>query len=404
MNHEQLYDLIYFELQELAKNPNSNASDVDEALQKKGFDKLEISKDRRARLLKRARKELESNPVREIVGEAETLDDFLTQNVNQDEWEIVKASAWGKEEKLSFSVQLKPTKEQQDIRPLADILNEHLTVKAPSGFVEAERPATALVQIDMPDLHFNKRFVDQDKAQKENDYFNIYANLLQDSLVLALAEIEQSDKELVDLVLLFFNDMLNSEATGNTNGGTNQENIKETHKGFGKACKFLIDAINFALNETNDFVNKIHIPVVLGNHAPEEELRLSEVVDIVFADNDRVILDKKIEGRKYIRFGQNLIAYEHGHRNKPYRSFVNMSTERPKDFAECKYKYVFGGHFHKSDVIILKEEDVSINYTRLRSLTEPDYWHATSGWVGLPGCSAHIFFPDGKNLIKKEVF
>lgn len=402
MNHEQLYSLIYSELIELAKNPDSNAGDVDEALQRKGFEKLEISQDRRARLLKRARKELESNSVREIIGEADSLEEFLADNVDQEKWEVVRASTWGKENKLNFSVQLKPTKEEQDIKPLAELLSDYLSAAhLPHNPLLIEEESEALIQIDMPDLHFNKLFVEKEKQSKEDTYFSIYADMLKDAL--AIAETKIGTDGPFDVVLLFFNDMLNSEATGSTGAGTHQENINETHVGFGKACNFFIRAINFAL-EAKQKVRKVHIPVVLGNHSPEEELRIAEVLEIVFKNDDRVFIDKKIEGRKYIRYGNNLIAYEHGHRNKPHRAFINMSTERPKDFAECQYKYIFGGHFHKSDIIVLKEEDVAINYTRLRSLTEPDYWHATSGWIGIPGCGYHIFYPSGKTVNKEERF
>jgi len=353
----QIYDLIRPVLIEKAKDVDFMPRDVIPLLEEVGV--YGIDRNRRRRLLKKARKELEQMPEEyEVRGKADNVQDFIERNVDTSQWEVVSASSWGEDYNLRFAVKLKPKVSDLDMRDLAERIKEYITAAPPMKRLTPENKANTLIQIEMPDLHFNKRFVNEEKTQKEDQYFDIFRDMFDAALENVDMSWGESAKR--DVVLLFFNDMINSEALGSTEGGTKQDNITDTYKGFAKAAAFLKNSIDYILQHKE--VRQIHIPVVLGNHAPQEELRLAEVIKLFYANNERVIVDNNPYPRKYIRFGNNLIAYEHGHRNKPERLFINMSTERPVDFAECKYKHCFGGHYHKSDTIILRESEAAITF------------------------------------------
>lgn len=400
MDFAQIYDLIRPVLLEKCKDVDFMPRDVLPVLEERGI--YGVDRNKRRRLLRKARKELsEMSEEYEVMGKADNVQEFIERNVDTDNWDVVGASGWGEDGNLRFAVKLKPRVSDVDVRDLADRIKEYITAAPPmNNDATSKSPSKVMVQIEMPDLHFNKRFVNEDGGRKEDTYFGVFARMIHSAIKNVHASYGQDVGK--DFTLLFFNDMINSEALGTTEGGTKQDNITDTYKGFAKAVAFLKSSIDYILRIKG--VNEIYIPVVLGNHAPQEELRLAEVVKLFYENEPRVIVDNNPYPRKYKRFGNSLIAYEHGHRNKPERLFINMSTERPADFAECKYKYCFGGHYHKSDTIILKQEEAAVTYTRLRSLTEPDYWHAVSGYVGIPGCSYRIFTEEGNEVDIKEIY
>jgi hypothetical protein len=96
-----------------------------------------------------------------------------------------------------------------------------------------------------------------------------------------------------------------------------------------------------------------------------------------YKDNDRVTVSTDPSVRKYFEYGNNLIGYTHGDKERG-RIFGNMQVEAPKAWGRTLYREFHTGHLHSEQV----KEANGVIVRSLSSITGRDSWHFESGYTG----------------------
>lgn len=139
---------------------------------------------------------------------------------------------------------------------------------------------------------------------------------------------------------------------------------------------------------------KVRVPVVPGNHDTLSMIHLGHVLAAWYRNlGGRVEIDFSPPSRKYVRYGKNLIGYEHGADVKRERLPMIMAHERAKDWAETTHRRWVTGHWHhEKRLLVIASDDGCVEMRQCRALCPSDAWHTKKGFVGAPaGASATVW-------------
>jgi len=139
---------------------------------------------------------------------------------------------------------------------------------------------------------------------------------------------------------------------------------------------------------------KVRVPVVPGNHDTLSMLHLGHVLAAWYRNlGGRVEIDFSPPSRKYVRYGKNLIGYEHGADVRRERLPMIMAHERAKDWAETTHRRWVTGHLHhEKRLLVISSDDGCVEIRQCRALCPSDAWHTKKGFVGVPsGASATVW-------------
>jgi hypothetical protein len=123
--------------------------------------------------------------------------------------------------------------------------------------------------------------------------------------------------------------------------------------------------------------------VVNGNHDETLSWAFQRILAERFRNDGRVTVSGAYTGRQYITYGRNLLGFAHGHRAKKKLPQV-MALEQPAAWSSCPYREWHTGHLHHQSAEWSRPiETIDGVLVRIApSLSPPDDYHATNGWVG----------------------
>lgn len=325
-------------------------------------------------------------------------------------YDIKSYNAWIKnkegqiEKKALFSVKatLKTKKLDTDVKLQKDLLLEEIKKDSQNerkiyykqvknfaawdgdGVVERD----SALEINIPDLHIGKLAWGKETGE---DY----------DIKIAIARYKKAVEELVSrvnpltlekFILPVGNDMINVDNAGNTTtAGTNVSCDSRFGKMFQAAKNLLIETI-----DSLTVIAPVEVVVIPGNHDSVSMFTLGEVLDAWYHENDKVTVINTHTPRKYIQYGQNMIMYTHGHREKLNDLGIICATEQPHLWAATKFRRVHVGHFHHSKQIkfVDVQEFPGFTVKILNSLSANDAWHAEKGYNSLKGAEAFLYHKD----------
>ena len=224
-------------------------------------------------------------------------------------------------------------------------------------------------EISIPDLHFGK-------------------GPLEDTVINFLETVKKLHKEakgfnIEKFLLPIGNDGLNSEgARYQTTKGTPQFDYAEWQETFRVYWKALVSAIEYLL----EFA-PVDIIVVQGNHDFERMFYIGDVISAYYHNNLAVTVDNSFDSRKYYEYGNNMLMFTHGDKEKPADLPLIMADEKPDMWARCKYREAHLGHLHKEMVNDFR----GIKVKFLPSICPNDAWHKTQGYSAFRCDQAHIW-------------
>lgn len=297
------------------------------------------------------------------------------------EWELVSSrhNRWnvyskkdGRQVLYSVRAVVKPRKIQVTTELIKDTINKldfNLKIKNKSyDYTDGKY----LLEIPMMDVHFNKysekRIVGAD-SNSETTWGN-YLGVIEDFLS------RVKGKEISKIIFPIGQDFFNTDNKNNTTtNGTPQQNDLTHDLMFEKGVDMLYKAI-----EMCRVIAPIDIMYVAGNH--DEHISyyatssLKRAYDLAGISGITFDLEPK---RKYFRFGNSLVGYTHGNKERKRLETENiMQNERRKDWGECMFFEFHLGHEHHEEVM----EKGGIKYRKINSITANDNWHYESGYVG----------------------
>ena len=124
----------------------------------------------------------------------------------------------------------------------------------------------------------------------------------------------------------------------------------------------------------------------MSNHDYQSGFHLAHTLKSWFRKADDVSFDVSVANRKYYKYGNNLIGLEHGDGAKMDKLPLLMANEKPKEWAETKYRYWYLHHIHhKVKHKWLDAKDfIGVTVEYMRSPSASDSWHARKGFCGVP--------------------
>ncbi len=242
----------------------------------------------------------------------------------------------------------------------------------------------------------------------------LYLNAIRELVHLAKAH-----GNIDEVVFVFGNDYLHAEpvtggkgAAYGTSSGTMQPEMLAWHHTYVFAEETVIMAIDM-LTE----VAHVRVVVIPGNHDRYSSFTLGRVLHNRFFNNKNVTVMADSSPFKFVRWGVNLIGFEHGHSIPAIRLAALMANEcsqrgsHPGWWDETQYREWHLGDQHRKGSgkpAMFEEQGVSIEY--LPSIVAPNEWHRLKAfnyqkrgalaflWDSEDGPIARI----GVNLLGKE--
>lgn len=123
--------------------------------------------------------------------------------------------------------------------------------------------------------------------------------------------------------------------------------------------------------------------VVNGNHDETLSWAFQRIMFERFRKDARVDVSRGYTGRQYVTYGRNLLGLAHGHKAKKKLPQL-MAIERPDDWSRCPYREWHTGHLHHQAAEMVRPIETldGVVVRTAPSLSTPDDYHATNGWVG----------------------
>lgn len=133
---------------------------------------------------------------------------------------------------------------------------------------------------------------------------------------------------------------------------------------------------------------KVNVIMIKGNHDEDKITTLGYWLNRMFRSTERINVEFTRNQRKYIQYGENLIGFAHGDKEKFKMSQLPllMAQEAKQYWGHTTYRKMFLGDLHHGfEYQFLKAKDqpgVEVEY--LRSVGTTDTWHEDFGWIGVP--------------------
>lgn len=323
------------------------------------------------------------------------------------EWYRVSSyMGWIKDEKnnveskrlYAVRATLKAKKADKDPEIQKDFLLDEIKKYSPYGNIgikyatpEKVKKEHAL-EINIPDLHIGKLAWGKETGEDYDIKIAVerYTKAVEELLSrVNLASVEK-------IILPVGNDLINVDNGSNTTtAGTSVSCDSRFGKMFQTAKTLLIETI-----EKLSTIAPVDVIIIPGNHDTIATFTLGEVLAAWFHKSDYVTVINTHTPRKYYQYGQNLIMYTHGHREKLNDLGIICATEQPLLWAATKYRRVHVGHFHHSKQVkfVDVQEYPGFTVKILNSLSANDAWHAEKGYLSLKAAEAFLYHKD-KGLV-----
>lgn len=241
---------------------------------------------------------------------------------------------------------------------------EFLSTYKPVSGIKTKRAVTnkppANLILPKQDAHFNKYDVYGD-----NSIENRFESILHATLAPVYKALLSNDLNKVTYIV--GSDQFNSEWTGMTTKFTPQTNILNFHEAFEKICQHEVDIIE-ALIQHSRSVEVLFIP---GNHDEYVGWHLVKWLEAYFRGNFDIVFDVSPRNRKYTKFGNAAIMFNHGDVMKATELAHTFPIEFKDQWSECEFFYVFVGDRH---------HELSKDIKGIKFYQVPQLSNAKSGW------------------------
>jgi hypothetical protein len=274
--------------------------------------------------------------------------------------------------KQRFSVVTKgESKSIRDIKKeIEDFVSTYSSKPTPIKYANVKDPIA--YEISLPDIHYGKLHEFSLKAV-EDQFMTVVSELV------AKAEGLNIER----FILPIGNDGMNSEGMrmSTTKGTPQQDNAgwKDTFTGY---WKLMVKAIDYL-----KIIAPVHVIVISGNHDFERMFYAGDVISGWFRNDLNVTVDNNYDSRKYYEYGENMIMFTHGDKEKPADMPLIMATEQPEMFARTSNREVHCGHIHKEMV----NEYRGIKVRFIPSICPNDEWHKQMGYEAKRTGQAYIW-------------
>ncbi|MGF1452260.1 MAG: hypothetical protein ACFB21_09340 [Opitutales bacterium] len=197
----------------------------------------------------------------------------------------------------------------------------------------------------------------------------------------------------IDRILMpIGNDFLTADnLSKTTTRGTPQDHVGsqyETLKHASRAASAAIDLLQP--------IAPVEVLMVPGNHDEYTIYALGMILEAQYGQCPQVTVINQPLPRHYITYGQVLIGYAHGHREKQRLLPMLMANEAREHWGHTRFREWHLGHYHHTrDVCYLGTvEDEGVIIRILPSLSAVDRWHKAKGYRAQRAAQALVYHPE----------
>jgi len=252
------------------------------------------------------------------------------------------------------------------------------SIRRPAVKASRARPSDCYGVLVVADVHFGKY------AWRPGTGHDPY------DLAAAASRVEDASTRLLEalagyrpgqVLVAFVGDLFHADNPAlTTTGGTALAGSTDgrLQKMIGMGCDSLLGIVDAAAS-----VAPVDSLVVNGNHDETLTWAFQRILAERFRTDGRVNVSQDFTGRQYRPLGRNLLGFAHGHRAKKKLPQL-MAIERPADWSQCPYREWHTGHLHHQAAEWSRPiETIDGVLVRIApSLSSPDDYHSTHGWVG----------------------
>ena len=302
---------------------------------------------------------------------------------------LKELTAESKKEKLAMWAAMSEPQKRAKIRTAISETIEHPKAHHPMK--------THLLEISIPDLHVGKMSWDKETGE---DYDIEIACKRYREAVMSLAT--RTDAAFIERILLpIGNDLLNVDNKMNTTtAGTPQSSDSRFGKIFRTVKNLMVETID-ALSA----IAPVDVLIVPGNHDEATMFTLGELLDVWYKDSIQVKIYNSPKLRKYYEYGQNMIMFTHGDKEKHAELGQIAAHEEAQMWGRTKYREVHLGHYHRSKTISYTtgDEYPGFKIRILPSLCGSDAWHYAQGYMSAKAAKAFVWQKD-QGLITEHTY
>jgi hypothetical protein len=253
-------------------------------------------------------------------------------------------------------------------------------------------PENLMLELTMPDVHFGKLawgvetgHANYDVKIAESIYWTAFETILS----------RAEHRWFNNILFVVGNDILNSDdIEGRTTSGTYVSSDARYHKTFSAVRSTQVRAI-----EKLRKIAPVKVITVQGNHDQLSCWHLGDSLECYFHNYADVEIDNLPRQRKYHEHGLVGLMWTHGHKAKRTDYPALMAAEQPQMWGRTKYRECHTGHLHMTKT----DEQHGFRTRILPSLTAPDDWLATNGFVGnLRNAEGYVW--SGKEGLVEQVY
>lgn len=236
--------------------------------------------------------------------------------------------------------------------------------------VKTQSAGHRMAEVNIADLHFGKMAWVGDTGN--NFDYKIARAVFEDIVQRIYNELP---RDLDYITFVWSNDFFNCDTiTNTTTAGTQQSVDIRWQKLFNKGVEMLVKAITLfsEIAPVKTFYTASNHDEMTGYHA-------LKYLEAWFRNDPNIEIDTSPMARKYILYGNMLLGFTHGDKEKANRLSSLMPIEAKELWGKAKYREMHTAHLHSEHKIV---EGNGVIIRRIASPTATDYWHYSSGYVG----------------------
>jgi hypothetical protein len=194
------------------------------------------------------------------------------------------------------------------------------------------------------------------------------------------------------------NDLLNMDGPhGNTTSGTPQSNAASWGETYREAFGMLYGGIS-----TLASIGEVIVVCVPGNHDSQTAFTLTHALATRFSEGTHkhnTFFDIEPSLRKYHLFGNVLLGFTHGDKEKMNDLLGLMAVEQAHDWGGSHFREFHVGHLHKTAGMRPTHDELHGFRVRVMpSLSGTDSWHHSKGYVGNIKAAEAFIWDAGRGL------
>lgn len=219
------------------------------------------------------------------------------------------------------------------------------------------------------DLHLGQYSWDKETGNNVNAEI-VYNNTIKaNNILLATTPIAETG------VLVDLGDTLHSSTDANRTKSGHELDVDTRHA---RIFEMLVDMKIKMIDSLLRKHKTVKYVTVAGNHSDLVCHYIVAMLKAYYRNEPRFAVDENVALHKYLRFGETLLGFHHGHTTPMAKLPEVMVYDRKKDISKTSYRYWLTGHVHKDSVI----DNPIARVESFRNNTRNDAWAQGAGYRG----------------------